>query len=149
VGFGEINEDQDQFEEGDNRSNFLGNFKSHLLYYWHLADTFDILKNVCCVLSPGVTATCNGVPSTDGTDRKRKGTNDTERIFQEQITGSLGALGKASLMGEMRSARSTIVECKINRIKAQTAEEKEVWKIAQDQAAETVERLKIMIEELE
>ena len=58
--------DEEMYQDGDNCQSFIGSFRGHILYYWHLANTYDILTKVLCVLDPSVTASNNSVPSMEG-----------------------------------------------------------------------------------
>ena len=48
--FGHLGEEN--LEAGDNRGNFLDSMtKEHILYFWHLADKSELLKNVLNVIA--------------------------------------------------------------------------------------------------
>jgi hypothetical protein len=49
--------EEENFEAGDNRGNFLDSQnKEHILYFWHLADQNELLKNVLNVIAESLSA---------------------------------------------------------------------------------------------
>jgi hypothetical protein len=48
----------------DNRSNFLGTNKSHLLYFWQLMDEYSLLQQTMSIIPGDHSATYDSVPST-------------------------------------------------------------------------------------
>ena len=129
------------FQDGDNHQSFLGGFKTHILYYWHIADSYDILTKVLCVLDPTVTASSESVPTTEGgAARKRKGNYNEETKFRDKISDAMGTLGYSSICNELSKARKDALGAKLGLSKAQN-EEKEVWRVAVLDASESVKEL--------
>jgi hypothetical protein len=112
-------------------------------------DTYKILQNTLCVLDPAITATSNSVPTTEGTDQKRKGNDDVEKLFREKISGSLSAIGHASLMSELGRARKDLVDARLKYIQTPIVEEKEVWKMYIMNVSQAAKRLETKIADLE
>jgi hypothetical protein len=61
------------FMEGDNKRSFLCGYPSHILYFWNLMDTCNILAEVRETISNTVAADSNSVSSTTSTRKRRKG----------------------------------------------------------------------------
>ena len=61
--------------DGDNRKNFLQNYKSYVLCYWHLLDTHDLLLHSLGKLSDETKVDSMHVPETSGSGHKGKGSD--------------------------------------------------------------------------
>jgi hypothetical protein len=133
---------EQEFQDGADRQSFLGPFKSHILYYWHIAEKFDILTTVKCVLDDSVAASSVSIPTAEVT-RKRKGKNtDEETKFRQNIGESLGTLGYSAIIKQFREAvLYPNTAAKVSLINAQSDEEKKVWRKVLVAAGETVKEL--------
>jgi hypothetical protein len=92
--------------QDDDRRNYLGNNKPHLLYFWQKLDEGNILQNTLAVIPRDISADSEGIPSTlTPFDRKRKSSliskydevSSTLR-FQKDVRRSFMGLAKDSSM---------------------------------------------------
>jgi hypothetical protein len=89
----------------DDRANFLRGNKQHLLYFWHVMDTCDLLPNTLTVLPNEFSASSDGIPSTRelpddlppvAKKNKRERAEQTEDIqFKRHVSESFGHLAMA------------------------------------------------------
>jgi hypothetical protein len=101
----------------DNRKTFLGIFKSHILYFWHLMDTYDLLHRSLSQLKNELSASSLGVPTTQGlsetVQRKRKAEKEqTERDdkLRSVITEKIALIASVSVHKEKQAAQARIDE---------------------------------------
>jgi hypothetical protein len=122
-GFGQRSAEDDDFghmgaeelEAGDNRANFLDSMtKEHILYFWHLADKNELMKNVLNVIADtSLSDSDNYQPTSEGSSassvaashrklKEAKAAND----FRTEMSSAMVAMSQAALMKELRDAES-------------------------------------------
>jgi hypothetical protein len=108
--FGHMTEDN--FEAGDNRGNFLDcKTKEHILYFWHMADKAELLKNVLCVIADASAADTDNCASTTepstvakSAARNRKAEARAASDFRAQIGDAMSSMSLTAMMQELREA---------------------------------------------
>ena len=100
------------------------------------------MKKVLCVLDPSVTAGSNHVPLADVVrPQKRKGNEEEESEFCHTISQAMGTLGYATLISKLSKAKKEKVGAQLSMLKAQSDEEKKVWRDVMADAVKTVKEL--------
>jgi hypothetical protein len=85
----------------DDRANFLRGNKAHLLYFWHVMDTCDLLPNTLTILPNEFSASSGGIPSTqqEPSTKKHKRERAEEQSedikFKRHVSASFGHLAMA------------------------------------------------------
>jgi hypothetical protein len=110
--FGHLGDDE--MEAGDNRGNFLDSMtKEHILYFWHLADRNELLKNVLNVIADTSSADSENYQTTSDASstvvsnkRKRKSEATAANEFRVMMGEALSTMSVAAMMSEMRSAEA-------------------------------------------
>jgi hypothetical protein len=119
-GFGQraINEDEfghmgeDNLEAGDNRGNFLDSMtKEHILYFWHLADKNELLKNVLNVIADTSAADTDNYQATSeissiavSAARRRTSEARAAADFRVCMGQAMATMSHTALMQELRQA---------------------------------------------
>jgi hypothetical protein len=106
---------QEELEAGDNRANFLDSMtKEHILYFWHLADKNELLKNVLNVIADTSSAdsenyqttsegsSASSVAAATRKSNEAKATNE----FRLQMGSALATMSQAALLQELRNAET-------------------------------------------
>jgi hypothetical protein len=104
--FGHLGEEN--LEAGDNRGNFLDSMtKEHILYFWHLADRNELLKNVLNVIadtSAADTETCQRTSdssSVSSSSRKKAMDARAADEFSSIMGNAMSTMSVAALMTEL------------------------------------------------
>lgn len=121
-GFGQRALDEDEFghmaeenlEAGDNRGNFLDSkTKEHVLYFWHMADKNELLKNVLNVIAETSAADTDTFQSTSdvssvATTAARRRTAEVRAAsdFRSQMGQAMATMSMTALMQELREAEA-------------------------------------------
>jgi hypothetical protein len=104
----------------DDRANFLGGHKPHLLYFWQKMDDENMLQHTRSIIPNHISANSEGVPSTLTTPRdtpcdpKRKlmyGRNEesvSNMAFQNEVKKSFAILAKSSSIAACNSSLQTL-----------------------------------------
>jgi hypothetical protein len=89
----------------DDRANFLRGNKQHLLYFWHVMDTCDLLPNTLTILPNEFSASSGGIPMTreptgdppsnKKNKREREEQQTEENQFKRHVSESFGHLAMA------------------------------------------------------
>jgi hypothetical protein len=119
-GFGQRTLDEDEFghmgednlEAGDNRGNFLDSMtKEHILYFWHLADKNELLKNVLNVIADTSAADTDNYQSTTAKSavaitaaRRRTSEARLSSDFRLCMGQAMATMSQTALMQELREA---------------------------------------------
>jgi hypothetical protein len=90
--------------QDDDRSNFLGGQKSHLLYFWSILEETQMLQKTLSIIPRDLSASSDGVPTTMGVinnKRKNKEDNENEEMentlkFQKSMQASFSELATSS-----------------------------------------------------
>jgi hypothetical protein len=132
-GFGQRTQDEDDFghmtEEilsaGDNRSHFLRDkMKEHVLYFWHLADRNELLKNVLNVICISSSADSETYQSTSESSsaaaqsthkRKLKEARSVD-MFRNTMGQAMSAMSQAAMIQELRETESQCMKYEENAI---------------------------------
>ncbi|CAB9521596.1 unknown protein [Seminavis robusta] len=108
--------EEEQLEEGDNRSSFLDSgTREHILYLWHVADTEEVMKTILSVISVNCAADSESCQSTMGDDnasvnrRKREAEVRAVAEFRSSISDALSNMSHAALLTELREAENRCV----------------------------------------
>ena len=111
--FGHLGEEN--LEAGDNRGNFLDSMtKEHILYFWHLADKSELLKNVLNVIADTSAADTDTFHLTSETSSvgaaSKKSRKDAEATaandFRVCMGHAMATMSHASMLQELREAES-------------------------------------------
>jgi hypothetical protein len=110
--FGHMGEDE--MEAGDNRGNFLDSMtKEHILYFWHLADSNELLKNILNVIADTSSANSENFQTTSDASytvvsnaRKRKSEARAANEFRVVMGDALATMSVAAMINELRSAEA-------------------------------------------
>jgi hypothetical protein len=111
--FGHMGEEEP--EAGDNRSNFLDSMtKEHILYFWHLADSNELLKNVLNVIADTSSAesenyqTTSEHSSTSAISSSRRKTNESKAVnkFCLAMGSAMANMSHAALLTELGNAEA-------------------------------------------
>jgi hypothetical protein len=121
-GFGQRALDDDEFghmgddemEAGDNRGNFLDAMtKEHILYFWHLADSNELLKNILNVIADTSSADSENFQTTSDASvtvvsnaRKRKSEARAANEFRVVMGDALATMSVAAMINELRLAEA-------------------------------------------
>jgi hypothetical protein len=122
-GFGQRTMEDDDFghlgyeelEAGDNRSNFLDSMtKEHVLYFWHLADKSELLKNVLNVIADTSSADSENYQTTSesssasavATRGRKHNEAKAANAFREQMGNAMATMSHASILAELREAEA-------------------------------------------
>jgi hypothetical protein len=106
---------RDELEAGDNRSNFLDSMtKEHILYFWHLADKNELLKNVMNVIADASSAdsenyqTTSETTSSSSVGAARRKVNEAKAAndFRLQMGNAMATMSHTSMMTELREAEA-------------------------------------------
>ena len=112
----DVNNQQDILHVDDDRKDYLGTNKSSLLYFWELADRFEILKSTMAELSPEQAATTENIPIASQLtviqkERKRKAhdkSDDALAKIGKGIESIASSSAVDSVMQVIRSCESTL-----------------------------------------
>jgi hypothetical protein len=104
----------EELEAGDNRGNFLDSMtKEHILYFWHLADKNELLKNVLNVIADSSSADSENYQTTSTTSstvvtnaRKRTADARAANKFCIVMGDALATMSVAAMMQELRAAEA-------------------------------------------
>jgi len=103
----------------DNRASFLHICKSHILHFWHLMDTCQLLSRSMARLKAEQSASSLGVPKTQGpsaaTQRKRKAEQEKakrDEKMKSSIYANIGVIAAVSAHKELQAARGKIESLK-------------------------------------
>jgi hypothetical protein len=110
--FGHLGEEE--FEAGDNRGNFLDSMtKEHILYFWHLADQNELLKNVLCIIADTSSADSENFQTTSDASstvvsnaRRRTAEAAAANDFRLIMGRALTTMSVTAMMQELRSAEA-------------------------------------------
>jgi predicted DNA-binding protein YlxM (UPF0122 family) len=104
--------DEENFEAGDNRGNFLDSqTKEHILYFWHMADSNQLLKNVLNVIAETSSAdthkfqltsensSASGLTSAKRKTIEAKAVND----FRRSMGSAMQSMSHAAYITELRT----------------------------------------------
>jgi hypothetical protein len=87
----------------DDRQNFLGKEKPHLLYFWQILDDYQILSKTLSILPNDMSASSEGIPMTNvsSTNNKRKAVDEKTLLeqngkFQRNMTMTTLKMAEAS-----------------------------------------------------
>jgi hypothetical protein len=106
---------QEELEAGDNRANFLDSMtKEHILYFWHLADKNELLKNVLNVIADTSSAdsenyqtTSEGSSASSVSAAIRKSTElKAVNEFRLQMGTAMATMSQTALLQELRNAET-------------------------------------------
>lgn len=118
--------------EADNRAAFLLGFKTHILYFWHLCDTMDILASTLCIMDQSMTASSNGIPiafaPNNSTKRKHseaKKAEEQDRSMRRFIGESFRGLTVSSLHSNLGDTRREYRQLKREWYECHDPEQKE------------------------
>ena len=116
----------EEHQDGDNRGSFLHSDlanKEHLLYFWHLADTEGILKNMLNVLAKDVRIDCDGhmrVDTSQVQHKRKKPDDDAEQKDRQNFRAGLNqAMTSVAITAIRENLRATIAkaaECEVNAL---------------------------------
>jgi hypothetical protein len=87
--------------DDNDRQNFLGNNKPHLLYFWQLLEEYDLLDNTLAVIPPDISATSESVPETVYTTPATKKAKvseeylDSQQSFQSDVKTSFAEMARS------------------------------------------------------
>lgn len=157
-------EDFGHFDErhaaaGDNRANFLMNYKEHILMLWHLADSYDVLNTVVCVLSSNVAV--DGDASDSETQiqpsvglKKRKAAEEKRHAeakkFRDEVSAALTTMSRAKLLEEYRNAQSSSTEFEVKSMDYELAErQRRVYDQAALRNRVHAQKVKAVLDEME
>jgi hypothetical protein len=107
--------DEECFEAGDNRGNFLDSMtKEHILYFWHLADEHQLMKQVLNVIvdsssadSENFQATSDLTSASAVSNAKRKSTEARDvSDFRSNMSEALASMSQSALLAELREAEN-------------------------------------------
>ena len=136
--------EEQHFVDGDIRHTYVGFYRTHILYLWHIADTFGILRTVKCVLDPSVAASSLSIPTAEvGTTRKRKGIDEDTKMRQQigatmgRFDAVMGSIGYSSIRQELRTANLNVHAAELSLTNAKSDGEKKVWRKRLVAASET------------
>lgn len=147
--------DEPEFQDGDNRANFLGGRGSHILYMWELFDMNQMLQTAMSALPRHMGGDSDSAPKTLR-GRPKKDADDSEKEYrstQRKIGKSLDKLADATsssveieIRAEMRLIRREIRECVDDEEKEELEEDLKALKkrlelLAQHQLQEDNEEL--------
>jgi hypothetical protein len=105
----------EELEAGDNRANFLDSMtKEHILYFWHLADRHELLKNVLNVICATSSADSENYQTTSegssasavATARRKTNEAKSANDFRLVMGQAMTTMSHASLLQELRSAEA-------------------------------------------
>lgn len=102
--------------QDDDRSNFLGGNKSHLLYFWQILEECELLQKTLSVIPKEYSASSDGVPSAmnsvGGSSRKKPREDDSEETkkFQRSIEASFGEIASSSKVVSESSIQKQLKE---------------------------------------
>lgn len=88
--------------QDDDRANFLGGNKPHLLYFWQILDECELLQRTLSIIPKEHSASSDGIPSTSssttGSNRKKPRDDDDEdtKNFQRKIEASFSDIASSS-----------------------------------------------------
>jgi hypothetical protein len=147
-GFGQRAQEEDEFghltEENfmdDNRSSFLRNYRSHILYLWHLSDQEDILQSVKSILDPACSATTDSTPEITPAVKKRK-LEDEERSFRRQVGASFDTISFATLCNQISQTQKQKADVEVRMVLATDDSVIEVYRRMMAEADATISTLK-------
>ena len=101
--------DDADFQDDDDRSNYLGNNRSSLFYYWHMAAEHDILSQTVNILPSELSATTESispVAKKSGYSKKRK-TTEVNQLPQDVVDG-FKSISRASKSEEVANCETRI-----------------------------------------
>ena len=125
--------------DGDNRTSFLPRKHrntEHLLYFWHLSDTENILCTMLNVLSKDVSVDCDGKVKIDtqSVQHKRKKTVDAEmeakekRVWRGNLSSSMKAMAITQAEDNLRKTENEAAEHEVKELEAATTPVRNVYK---------------------
>lgn len=84
VKWGHFNYDLAMTKGGDNRQNFLSNYPTNVLYWWHVLDNYEVLQYTCVVFNSECGAKSTEIPTP--TKNKRNETNASNNtVYQAGV----------------------------------------------------------------
>jgi hypothetical protein len=110
--FGHLGEEE--MEAGDNRGNFLDSMtKEHILYFWHLADRNELLKNVLSVIAETSSADSENYQTTSTlsatvvtNSRRRSAETRAANDFRLIMGSALTTMSVTAMLQELRGAEA-------------------------------------------
>ena len=147
-------------EDGDNRANFLPkkqHNKEHLLYFWHLSDTENVLSAMLNVLSKDVSVDCDGrvaIDDTQSAQNKRKKTVEVEkeledkRAFRGDLSSSMKAMAITQAEDNLRKTQNEAAEYEVKELEAATTPVKKIYQRRKDELQKRAQELQDDINEM-
>ena len=98
-----------EFQDDDDRANFLSGNRTSLLYFWHMAIEHDLLSHTVNILPTELSATTNSVSPVSRKSRKgRKRKNDNESSIPNDIVEGFKAISRATRSEEIANCDARI-----------------------------------------
>jgi hypothetical protein len=129
----------------DNRGAFLQNYRSHILYLWHLSDGEDILQSVKSALDPDCAANTDSVPEVKPSNKKRKAEDD-ERRFREHVSSSFDTISFSAICNQITQTQKSKADVEVKLVLATDDAVKAVYRRLMGEADATIEMLKERLE---
>ena len=104
-----VQEEGADFQDDDDRANFLSGNRTSLLYFWHVAIEHDLLSHTVNILPTELSATTNSVSPVSRKSRQgRRRKNDNERSIPNDIVEGFKAISRATRSEEIANCDARI-----------------------------------------
>ena len=107
--------DEERLSAGDNRSHFLWDkAKEHILYFWHMADRSELLKNVLNVICHSSVANSDTYHSTSelssaaaqATNKRKANDARSADAFRDRMGQAMSVMSQAAILQELRESEA-------------------------------------------
>ena len=137
---------------GDHRATYLNGYKEHVLYYWHLIDSQDIVSKFLNILSKDVAASSDKPAALISEPAKRRKKNDDEEAtkkFQKSLMTSIGMVGYNTTCEALRLEQKNYRELRLAVLKETDDDMKAIYQEDMQESKEQIKKLKARLGYLE